>query len=102
MKQTANSETFFRQSKIRTVRQQLDRENNEAETEECDANITDGVSKTRDPPRNCDEDEGYDDQKKHSFPIGTKRDWKQACHFVVGNPAAFQALKPPIIERTFL
>src|SRR4030095_12100990 len=26
----------------------------------------------------------------------------QASHFLVGNPAAFQALKPPAMERTFL
>ena len=27
---------------------------------------------------------------------------RSLLHFVVGKPAAFQALKPPAIERTFL
>ena len=32
--------------------------------------------------------------------IGRKVSW--STHFVTGNPAAFQALKPPAMERTFL
>ena len=86
------------------MRQQLDHDNDESKSEERDAKITDSVAKPSDPPRNRDKDERHDDQKKHSLSIGTKRNWKlpRVCHFVVGNPAAFQALKPPAMERTFL